>query len=348
MRVRWVTDTHYTRPIAVLESGQWLVHSARFHMVLLGESAVFVAAVNLLSRFARVDVPAVIQGETGTGKELAARAVHYQSVRRDRPFIPVNCGALPDALIENELFGHESGAYTDARDSAPGLIALADGGTLFLDEVDALSPKAQVALLRFIQDQRYRPIGSRHDRRANVRIITATNQDLERLVREHAFRVDLLFRIKVLSVVLPPLRERKGDARLLSERFLDECAQRHGHARKHLHPSTLSWIESYDWPGNVRELENFIQRECLLCDGDELRYPREVPAASKPADRGVTYKDARAAMLADFDRRFLADLLGRAAGNVTLAARQAGKERRTLGRMLKKYGIRPDDFRLRA
>lgn len=317
-------------------------------MLLLGESPPFVAAVGLLARFARVDAPALIQGETGTGKELAARSIHYQSTRRDGPFIPVNCGALPDTLIENELFGHESGAYTDARQSAPGLVALADGGTLFLDEVDALSSRAQVALLRFMQDQQYRPIGATRERRANVRIVAATNQDLEGLVRDGAFRVDLLFRIKVLSVELPALRDRAGDARLLSEHFLDDCARRHGPPRKRLHRSTLDWIESYEWPGNVRELENFVQRECLLTDGDELRYPRDEMHEVKAHDRQGTYNAARAAALAAFDRRFLSELLARAAGNVTLAARHAGKERRALGRMLKKYGIRPADFRMGA
>jgi DNA-binding NtrC family response regulator len=319
-------------------------------MLLLGESPVFVAAVNLLGRFARFDAPALIQGETGTGKELAARAIHYQSARRDRPFVPVNCGALPDALIENELFGHESGAYTDARQAAPGLVALADGGTLFLDEVDALTPKAQVALLRFLQDQHYRPVGSARDRRANVRLITATNEDLERLTREHMFRLDLLFRMKVLFVELPPLRARTGDARLLGEHFLTECAQRLAEPRKRLSASTIAWIEQYEWPGNVRELENFIQREVLLADGDEVRYPHEPRAVPPPVPSPApySYKSARAAALAAFDRRFLSDLLAGAGGNVTLAAKQAGKERRTLGRMLKKYGIRPDDYRLRA
>ena len=317
-------------------------------MLLLGESPIFLAAVRLLARCARVDVPVLIEGETGTGKELAARSIHYQSVRHAGPFIPVNCGALPDSLIENELFGHESGAYTDARQAAPGLVALADGGTLFLDEVDALPLKAQVALLRFLQDQQYRPIGSSRERCSNVRIITATNQDLDRLVRDHIFRADLFFRIKVLTVELPPLRQRTGDARLLGEHFLVQCTRRHGLPGKRLHPITLAWMDSHDWPGNVRELENFIQRECLLTDGDEVRYPADAAAPDQPAASRFSYKVARAAALADFDRGFLASLLTRAAGNVTAAARDAGKERRALGRMLKKYGIRPEDFRLRA
>ena len=318
-------------------------------MALLGQSPAFLATVGLLTRFARFDIPVLIEGETGTGKELAARSIHYQSARRDRPFIPVNCGALPDSLIENELFGHERGAYTDARQAGVGLIALAQGGTLFLDEVDSLSGRAQVALLRFMQDHRYRPVGGAHDRQADVRILAASNQDLDALTRQRLFRLDLLFRLKVLSVKLPPLRVRTGDPRLLGEHFLAEFARRHEQPHKRFHPITLEWLERHDWPGNVRELENFVQRECLLADGEELMYPRaagDVQAA--PASAACSYRAAKDAALAEFDRRFLHALLTRAAGNVTHAAQEAGKERRALGRMLKKYGISPDDFRLRA
>jgi len=157
-------------------------------MELIGQSPLFLTATRALARTARFEVPVLIQGETGTGKELAARVVHYQSTRGNRPFIPINCGALPEALVENELFGHERGAYTDARENAPGVVALAEGGTLFLDEVDALSAKGQVTLLRFLQDQRYRPLGATSDRRADVRIIAATNRSLEGLVDRGVFR----------------------------------------------------------------------------------------------------------------------------------------------------------------
>ena len=251
-------------------------------MDFVGQSPSFLSAVKLLARIGRFDIPALIVGETGTGKELAARAVHYESARRDQPFVPVNCGALSEALVENELFGHERGAYTDARHASPGLLSLAAGGSLFLDEIDALSPKAQVALLRFLQDQRYRPVGALQERQANVRVITATNQSLERLSREGLFRVDLLFRIKVMFVELPPLREREGDARLLAQHFLDECSSRYKSAPKRLHPSALAWIERYEWPGNVRELENFINREFLMTEGAELYARDESLPSSHP------------------------------------------------------------------
>jgi DNA-binding NtrC family response regulator len=313
-------------------------------MELVGESPVFLGAARLLTRVARFDVPLLIEGETGTGKELAARSVHYQSARANRPFIPVNCGALPDSLVENELFGHERGAYTDARENRLGVVALADGGTLFLDEVDALSPKAQVALLRFLQDQRYRPLGASVDRRADVRIIAASNQDLHRLADRGQFRQDLLFRIKVLFVELPPLRLRVGDAKLLAEHFLERCARRYREPRKQLGASTERWLRDYTWPGNVRELENVIVRECLMTESEVVVYP--------PADAGrdatpshVTYAAAKAAALADFDRRFLRDLLAQWSGNITRAAAAAGKDRRALGRLVHKYGLSCGEFK---
>ena len=313
-------------------------------MELVGQSPLFLAATRSLVRMARFDVPVLIEGETGTGKELAARVVHYQGANANRPFIPVNCGALPETLVENELFGHERGAYTDARESRPGMVALAEGGTLFLDEIDALSAKAQVAMLRFLQDQRYRPLGAAADRRANVRVIAATNRDLEYLVDRGEFRSDLFFRIKILFVNLPPLRARAGDATLLAEHFLNECARRFHQPRKRLGTQTQLWLESYHWPGNVRELENLIVRECLMTDSRELAcVSHSLPTLARPI---TSYAAAKAAAVADFERRFLRELLTRASGNVTRAAAEAGKDRRALGRLVKKHGLRSNDFRL--
>jgi transcriptional regulator with PAS, ATPase and Fis domain len=313
-------------------------------MELIGRSPAFLAATRSLARIARFDVPVLIQGETGTGKELAARVIHYQSARSHRPFIPVNCGALPDMLVENELFGHERGAYTDARDSSAGVVSLADGGTLFLDEIDALSPKAQVTLLRFLQDQKYRPLGAHADRVVNVRVVAATNRNLEQLVERSEFRADLLFRIKVLFVDLPPLRQRTGDATLLAEHFLDKCSQRFDEPRKVLARGTCHWLEEYEWPGNVRELENVITRSALMTDGDELVMGAEEPACATGC-AAASYAAAKAAAMAEIDRRFLRDLLTRVSGNITRAAAEAGKDRRAFGRLVKKYGLRSIDFR---
>jgi DNA-binding NtrC family response regulator len=317
---------------------------------LLGCSPVFVAALKLIKRVARCDAPVLIDGETGTGKELTARAIHYLSARRDQPFIPVNCGAVPDNLFENELFGHARGAYTDAREAQPGLVALADGGTLFLDEVDALSAKGQVALLRFLQDQHYRPLGGRETRRADIRILAAANVDVGALVAQGRFRSDLMFRLRVLAVTLPPLRQRHGDIALLAEHFLNQYRRRYDQPRKRFAPETLRWLLDQPWPGNVREIESFIHREFVLAEGDTVRMRgaqpsvpeqrtelSERPGQSPPRDIGL--KECKARVIAEFEKDYLIALLAETGGNVSQAARRAGKERRALGKLLKKHGI---------
>ena len=308
---------------------------------MIGRSAVFCSAQTLIEKMAAFDAPVLIEGETGTGKELAARAIHYQGARRDRPFVPVNCGAIPDTLIENELFGHRRGAFTDARFDHPGLVELAQGGTLFLDEVDALTPKAQVTLLRFLQDQQFRPLGSRREQQADVRIIAASNHSLERQVAAGEFRLDLLYRLKLLHLMLPPLRERHGDAELLAEHFVKIGAARFNKPALPLDPATLAWFDRYDWPGNIRELENLIQREFLLAEGGHISIPappRQIPA--QPAgEPGFNYRQAKTRAISEFESRFLVDLMGRTKGNVSAAARISGTERRHLGRLLKKHGI---------
>ena len=315
---------------------------------MLGKSQAFLETLRLTEKVARCDAPVLIEGETGTGKELAARAVHYRGNRRDRPFIPVNCGAIPDALVENELFGHRRGAYTDAFSDQNGVIARANQGTLFLDEVDALTQKAQVALLRFLQDQRYSPLGGSESRAADVRVIAASNADLARLAELRAFRLDLLFRLKIMYVKMPPLRERYGDVPLLCAHFLRACADRFGLGEKSLHPETLRWLERYSWPGNIRELENLIYREYLLEDGLIISIvpPPSIGVSgiidAPMEDNGLAalrFNDAKARAIAEFEQRFLARILAAAHGNVTKAADLAGKERRAFGKLLKKYSI---------
>jgi two-component system response regulator GlrR len=329
--------------------------------MLIGESPAFAAAKRLISRFADCDAPVIIGGETGTGKELAARAIHYQGSRRDRPFVPMNCGAFPEGLIENELFGHKRGAFTDARTDSPGLLRLADRGTLFLDEIDSLAPRAQCTLLRFLQDRRYRPLGSSREETVDVRIIAASNRDLSELADGGAFRADLLFRLRLLSLSLPPLRERSGDPELLAEHFLQECRRRYGRPAKRMHHTFRAFINVHPWPGNVRELENFVHREYLLSDEAELVYAgpgeqeseRDVDGRERPGPVDVfsslqaiaSYRDAKAHAIEQFDREFLNALLVRTGGNVSRAARISGKERRALGKLLKKYGIEPISFR---
>jgi DNA-binding NtrC family response regulator len=310
---------------------------------MIGESPSFKRAMRVVDKIARYEVPVLIEGETGTGKELAARAIHYHGPRRDYPFVPVNCGAIPDSLVENELFGHDRGAFTDARDHRRGLVAFARKGTLFLDEVDMLSPRAQVTLLRFVQDQYYRPLGSNRQEEADVRIIAATNANLETLASGGGFRPDLFYRLRILHVTMPPLRERQGDPALLTEHFINKLSARFNEPVKPLHPATLAWFDRYAWPGNIRELENLICRSFLLAENGIINI--EPPLAGgqwsdAPADPlALEFAKARAVVLERFERQYLVALLTRANGNVTLAASLAGKERRALGKMLKKHSI---------
>jgi len=315
----------------------------------IGRSPSFTAIVERIRKFSLCDATVLIEGETGTGKENAARAIHYLGIRKSYPFIPVNCGALPDNLVENELFGHEEGAYTDARRSVMGLIAQAEGGSLFLDEVEALSVKGQIALLRFLQDQEYRPLGGRRSVKANIRVIAASNHSLADMVRTGAFRNDLLYRLNLLPLDVPPLRDRNGDIELLAEYFLRGYRVKYNRARMQIHPNTLEWMLRYDWPGNVRELENFIHREFLLASGDEIVKGSAVSEAGSEyhtlQDAGVgVYNDfsfnlAKSKVLDSFERSYLSRLMQASQGNVTIAAKLAGKERRALGKLLKKHGI---------
>jgi DNA-binding NtrC family response regulator len=309
---------------------------------VIGRSPAFRVVQTLIGKMAAFDAPVLIEGETGTGKELAARAIHYRGARADRPFVPVNCGAIPDSLIESELFGHRRGAFTDARTDKRGLVELAHGGTLFLDEVDALTPKAQVTLLRFLQDHQFRPLGGLREEQADVRIIAASNRNLERQVAAEAFRVDLLYRLKLLHLPLPPLRERHGDIVLLAEHFVSQAAARYAKPALPIEPATLAGFERYAWPGNIRELENRVSRAFLLAEGDcvseaalQAVSPAEKPALQPP----LNYRQAKSRAIADFESRFLLTLIDQANGNISAAARLSGTERRHLGRLLKKHGI---------
>ena len=316
---------------------------------LVGQAPLFVRELKLIQKIAQCEVPVLIEGETGTGKELAARAIHYLSVRHDYPFIPVNCGALEDSLLENELFGHVRGAYTDAKNMQPGLIAQTEGGTLFLDEVDSLSPKAQVSLLRFLQDKQYRPLGGGKAHEADIRVIAASNQPLAKLVEAGHFRQDLLFRLNVMNITMPSLRERPGDAQLIAEHLMQTYREQYKCYDKYLHPGFLEWIAEYSWPGNVRELENTIHREFLLSDKTVLQTPApRLPhgfSADKTPDGlskdlyGSHLSQAKASLVCQFEKHYLSNLLAETKGNVTLAAKIAGKERRAFGKLLKKHGI---------
>jgi DNA-binding NtrC family response regulator len=308
--------------------------------LVVGQSPAFLRCVKLIRRIAGSDATVLIQGETGTGKELAARAIHYLGLRRAAAFIPVNCGALPESLVEAELFGHARGAFTDARETRVGVIAQAENGTLFLDEIDALGVHAQRALLRFLQEREYRPIGGALVRGANVRIVASANVNLAAAAANGAFRQDLLFRLNVLPLTMPPLRERGEDVILLAQSFLRRFSRQYACGPMTLDSASVAFLTQHQWPGNVRELENLIHRHVLLTDGDVIRLC-DVPHAETP---DPTFREAKALAIAQFEKRYLAVLLARTNGNISLAARLAGKERSRLGKMVKKHGLDRTDF----
>jgi DNA-binding NtrC family response regulator len=320
----------------------------RAYGCIIGESLAIRSALLRVRRAAASDATVLIEGETGTGKELAARAIHYLGSRSDRPFVCVNCGSLPDTLVENELFGHERGAYTDARDSSGGLVADADGGTLFLDEVEAMSARTQVVLLRFLQDGTYRPVGGRHTLKTNVRVIAASNAGLLELTRQGRFRDDLLYRLRLMLVEMPALRHRGEDVVILAQYFLGQLALQYRRPAKLLSGKLMVALRQYAWPGNVRELENFLHRAFLMSDEPEIEVDaadfacgaRPQPGADADAGSAeMTFRAAKASVIEAFERRYLLHAMRSAAGNVAAAARRAGKERRAFGKLLKKHGI---------
>jgi DNA-binding NtrC family response regulator len=319
---------------------------AFIQMNFIGESLVFLKALSCIQKAAKYDVSVLLMGETGTGKELAARAIHYMGGRSAQPFIPVNCGALPEDIFENELFGHAQGAYTDAKKSQLGLVAQAEGGTLFLDEIDSLSLKSQVALLRFLQDHQYRSLGSQSYVKANVRLIAATNADLAVLAHLGSFREDLFYRLNIMQVTMPSLRERIDDLPLLADHLIKRFILEHGGEERHLSAGCYAWMRQYLWPGNVRELENLLLRAFLETEGSAVQL---LPPAQWIEDNkninisgvnwDIDYNEAKSLVVGAFEKNYLIHVLSKANGNVSQAARLAGKERRSLGKLIKKHGL---------
>jgi DNA-binding NtrC family response regulator len=307
---------------------------------LIGADPAFLDAIKPIQAIACSDAPVLIVGETGTGKELCAHAIHHLSRRAHFPFIPVECGALPELLAENELFGHARGAYTDAHRDQKGLAALAEGGTLFLDEIDSLSLAAQAKLLRFLQDGAYRALGAERFVQANVRVLAAANRDLESLVQARKFRSDLYFRLNVLELQLPPLRERQNDISLLANHFLQSFCAAAGGPAKLFSPAALRVLEQHDWPGNVRELRNVVQRAFVFSSGASI-LPSHIRLrrASPPAQSAASFRQARQQAIDRFERLYIEQTLREHGGNITRAALAAGKDRRAFGRLVKKHGV---------
>lgn len=322
-------------------------------LTMVGQSETFQRAQRLLQRYAACNAPVLIEGETGTGKELAAREIHYASARSLGPFVPVNCGALQDNLIESALFGHRRGAFTDAKSNEAGLVEYARGGTLFLDEIDSLSLHAQTTLLRFLQNGEFRAVGERQLRIADVRIVAATNLSLGAAVDAGHFRRDLFYRLNPLYVALPPLRDRGEDVILLARQLLRDTVGRLDVGPREWAAEALEALTRHRWPGNVRELENVILRACMRSDSSivglgELALAEPAiwgchagssSGATSLEETGHRFAAAKQHAIQSFERSYLTALMQRADGNVSRAARLSGTERRQLGKMLKRHGI---------
>ena len=321
---------------------------------LIGTSRCFLQVTGMVPLLSMSKSTVLISGETGTGKELFARAIHYSGERRGKPFVPVNCAALPDHLIENELFGHTKGAFTGALLEKQGLFHEADGGTLFLDEINSLSMGAQSKLLRVLQDQEFRPLGSTKSRSVDVKIIAATNTDLRYLVETRQFREDLFYRLNVLSVSLPPLRDRKEDILLLAGHFLKVYTKEFRSGAITIGHSAKAKLMDYAWPGNIRELQSVIQRAVAMASGElleakdldlpesegsELAGPTMTLVSRGAVSDDASFQAMKMKVIEEFERAYLCGLLSMHHGNISQAARAAKKERRAFQRLLRKHGL---------
>jgi DNA-binding NtrC family response regulator len=313
---------------------------------LVGQSPVFLDQLRRIPMIAKCDANVLIAGETGTGKELYARAIHYGSARVGRPFMPINCGAIPADLVENELFGHERGAYTSAATIQTGLIEEANGGTLFLDEIDCLPVFAQVKLLRFLQEKEYRPLGSSKIRRADVRIIAASNLNLEDAVAQGKVRQDLYYRLNIISLILPALRERREDIPLLARHFLTRYSSELDKEIADFSQEAMQLLMVHHWPGNVRELEHLIERAVVLCEGSKLEARDLVISPSGGNVEQQSLQEAKVKAIARFERDYIHGLLSACKGNITRAAQVAKKNRRAFWQLIQKHQIDVAQFKI--
>jgi len=312
----------------------------------IGDSPQMNKVFRVIEKVADTDSTVLILGESGTGKELVARALHYHSNRRDKPLVPVNCGAIPEDLLESELFGHEKGAFTHAIKTRIGRFELADGGTIFLDEVAEMSPHLQVKLLRILQEQEFERLGATKTIRCDVRILAATNKDLDKQVQEGAFREDLYYRLKVIPIEIPPLRDRRSDIPLLVHHFLENTARNKKKKVKGIAKDVMRAFMNYDWPGNVRELENIIERMVILTEGTTLtmddvpekisrKQISEQPIKAVIPDEGISLSNA----INEYERQLIITALEKAEWVKNRAAKLLNMNRTTLVEKIKKQGI---------
>jgi len=322
---------------------------------LVGKSPAMKNVYQLLEQASALEITVLLNGETGTGKELAARAIHYHSGRKERRFVPVNCGALPSELVESELFGHAKGSFTGAVGAKPGLFEEAEGGTIFLDEIGELPHAVQVKLNRVLQEREVRRVGDNRAEKVDVRVIAATHRDLKAEVAAGRFREDLFYRLNVFPILLPALRDRREDVPLLAAHFLEKHASALRKELSKFEPDALRALTGYPWPGNVRELENAVERAVAVAKGSAIEL-RDLPPDVKGTQEGaipgevlakMPYREAVDLARDRVSRDYLTVLLREHEGNVTHAAQRAGMERESLHRLLKRYAIRSDDFKKR-
>ena len=313
--------------------------------ILIGETATFLAEIKKIPLIARCDSRVLITGETGTGKEMCARAIHYLSPRNAKPFVSVNCGVIPVELAENELFGHERGAFTGANSARAGLVEEAEGGTLSLDEIDCLPLMAQVKLLRFLQDKEYRRLGSAKVRHADVRVIVASNAILEQSVQKGHMRQDLYYRLNVVSIALPPLRERRADLPLLAQHFLEKYAVDFRKEVNDISPEAMRKLAFYDWTGNVRELEHTIERAVMFSETPVLS-EAELVLPVQNRTYGESFQQAKAKVIEQFEKDYIQRLLLACNGNISRAAQAARKNRRAFWELIRKYRIDVHNFKM--
>jgi Nif-specific regulatory protein len=292
-----------------------------------------------VTQVARASTTVLLRGESGTGKELLAHAIHYNSARAKRPFVKVSCAALPHDLIESELFGYERGAFTGANGNKKGRFEIADGGTLFLDEVGELTPMTQVKLLRVLQEREFERVGGTQSIKVNIRLVAATNKDLERAIAAGGFREDLYHRLNVFTIFVPPLRDRKSDILLLADHFLDKFSREHGKQVRRISTPAIDMLVSYHWPGNVRELANVIERAVVVCDANVVHGHHLPPTLQTAEASGTTPTLTLQQTLEAVERDVLQDALKSARGNRAKAARLLGATERVFNYRVRKHGI---------